>query len=379
MRVLNVIGNMDTVLGGGTAERTYQLSRNLVLAGHQVTILTTDIGLHSARLQALSDVRIVGLTCLFRRFLVVVPRWLLVLEMVKNVDVIHIMGHWSMLNILVYWAARFHRKPYFVCPAGELFLFGRSMLLKRLFNMVFGNRLVRDAVGWIAVTDDERSHYANYGINPARVSVLPNGVVPEELTGPAETALLAQLGIQTKRYILFVGRLNPIKGPDLLLEAFVSVSHEHSDIHLVFAGPDGGLLSQLTQRSHDSGLALRLHFPGFISGADKATLYRNAIFLVIPSRHEAMSIVVLEAGAVGVPVLLTDQCGFDVVERIDGGIVVDSSVEGITRGIKQLIQRRDELCEMGSRLRSLVMNSFTWTIIVQRYVDLFASRTRSAS
>ncbi len=377
MKILNVTVLLDPVRGGGTAERTWQLSRNLLDCGHQVTLLTTDVGITTERRLSLEGVRVVCLPCVFERFFVVYPHWKLVSAIVRDIDVIHLMGHWNMLNILVYFAARIHAKPYFICPAGELLLFGRSMTLKRLFNVVFGNRLLRNAAGWIAVTPDERSQYSDYGISPQQVRVLPNGVMPEEYARVNDTNPLADMGLQGKDYILFMGRLNPIKGPDLLLEAFCSIAQKFPQVHLVFAGPDGGLRAELEQVIREHALEERTHLVGFISGNAKVSLYRNALFLAIPSRHEAMSIVVLEAGVVGVPVLLTDQCGFDSVGKIGGGLVVRPKADEIAGGMMQMLERRDELPGMGWKLQALVLRDFTWAISVQRHLELFQSAIKA--
>jgi glycosyltransferase involved in cell wall biosynthesis len=85
------------------------------------------------------------------------------------------------------------------------------------------------------------------------------------------------------------------------------------------------------------GIIDRVHYIGFISDEAKSQAYHAADLLVIPSRKEAMSIVVLEAGITGTPVLLTDQCGLSEVESIEGGKVVTASVEGLQSGLIALL------------------------------------------
>jgi glycosyltransferase involved in cell wall biosynthesis len=371
MNVLTVTVLVDAATGGGTAERTLQLSRALVARGHQVTVLTTGIGLTSGRAEMFGGATVIGLRCLLRRFYVVFPRLGAVSRCVRNADVIHLMGHWNLLNVLVYVFARLHRKPYAICPAGELRLFGRSRWLKEAFNFAIGRRIVRQASAWIAVTPDERPQYGDYGIPEASIDVLPNGIVPGDLLTASESDVLGRVGVEPKRYILFMGRLNPIKGPDLLLEAFGGVARMQQDLHLVMAGPDGGLARELASRAAALGIGGRVHLVGFVAGDDKATLYRNALFLAIPSRHDAMSIVVLEAGVVSVPVLLTDRCGFDEVAEIGGGVVVSADRPAIQRGMETLLDRTEFLPQMGGRLNAFVMSGFTWDVAVERHERVF--------
>jgi glycosyltransferase involved in cell wall biosynthesis len=83
-----------------------------------------------------------------------------------------------------------------------------------------------------------------------------------------------------------------------------------------------------------------------------------------------MSIVALEAGACGTPVLLTDACGFDEVASIGGGKVVPASVEGIAAGLREMASQPENLHEMGERLKSLVQRKYTWASVVQQIVQL---------
>lgn len=371
MRVLNVNVLLDPVTGGGTAERTFQLSRSLARAGVECAILTTDIGLNADRIKQLGDVRVTALPCISRRFFVVRFPWHQLKALVAGVDVIHLMGHWSMLNVLVYLLARQTGTPYVVCPAGELPLFGRSRWIKQLFNALIGYRIVREAAGHIAVTPDEIPAYARYGVEATQVTVIPNGINEADFIASGASKFADRFGLGAAPFILFMGRLNPIKGPDLLLEAFCSIAHKYPGYHLVFAGPDGGLLGSLQKMTQERGLAERVHYIGYVVGRDKAEAYRAADLLVIPSRQEAMSIVVLEAGIAGTPVLLTDRCGFDEVAAVGGGQVVAATANDLAAGLESLLSDRSALTGMGERLKKHVRQHFTWEEIVERFLDLF--------
>ena len=134
MRLLNVNMSLDAVTGGGTAERAFQVSRALVRAGAECTILTTDVGIEPLRLQSLNGVEVVSLPCLMKRFYIPAVSFRRIMSIVSESDVIELMNHWTLLNALVYKAARRLNKPYIVCPAGALPIFGRSKLLKKLYN-----------------------------------------------------------------------------------------------------------------------------------------------------------------------------------------------------------------------------------------------------
>jgi len=119
------------------------------------------------------------------------------------------------------------------------------------------------------------------------------------------------------------------------------------------------------------GLDERIHFTGHISGNTKSDAYHAADFLVIPSRQEAMSIVVLEAGVTGTPVLITDRCGFDDVAKVGGGMVVPADVDGLQKGLVEMLQDKNSLIAMGAKLKAHVTANFTWDIITERYLNLY--------
>jgi glycosyltransferase involved in cell wall biosynthesis len=364
------------VMGGGTAERTLQISRALKDEGVDCQILTTDIGFENGSLPRLDGLNVTAYHCLFKRFYIPNVSFERIKKEVERVDIIHIMGHWSVLNALVYLAARRVQKPYVVCPAGALPIYGRSKALKAIYNWIVGRRIVRDASAWIAITEDERAHFEAYGIDPKSVVVIPNGINPDDFSGMDVQDFRNKHGLGNHPFILFLGRFNSIKGPDLLLNAFCRGQEAWPEWHLVFAGPDEGMLDSLKKSAAASAVCNRVHFVGYVGGEEKSAAYHSAQLLVIPSRQEAMSIVVLEAGISGVPVLLTDQCGFDVVGGIGGGVVTPATVEGLERGLGNLLCGQMKLDEMGDKLRDYVKNNYTWRIVIQKYLDLYAGLLR---
>lgn len=371
MRVLNVNMTLDLVHGGGTAERTFQISRNLAKAGVGCDLLVLDLGLTVEQLKDLEGVRVFALPCINRRFYV--PRVSLrrIRRIVEGVDVVHLMGHWTLVNALVYVLARYLGKPYVICPAGALPIYGRSRRLKRLYNALIGKRIVRDADGHVAIVKGEIPQFEGYGVPAKGVSVIPNGIEPEDYRAHGRPALRDEHGVGDAPYVLFIGRLNEIKGPDLLLRAFAGASSDLPEHHLVFAGPDEGMLRDLREAARRVGLGDRVHFIGHLGGEEKSRALHDAAVLAVPSRREAMSIVALEAGISGTPVLLTERCGFGEVAEVEGGRVVPATVEGLREGLKGMLGEPERLGEMGEKLRTLVAARYTWGTAVERYLKLY--------
>jgi glycosyltransferase involved in cell wall biosynthesis len=346
--------------GGGNAERTVQMTRALQAGGCTCTVLTLDIGDARSRQADIAGARLIVLPCLNRRFQIPLGGWQTVVDAVREADVIHLKGQWHLLNAIVYLAARRQGLPYVVGPGGALPLFGRSLWFKRLFNMVVGRRIVREASGWIANTSAEFAHFEAYDIPRQKVAVIPNGVWESDFAAGEAAEFHATTGIPGGPLVLFMGRLNPIKGPDLLLEAFARVADQFPAYRLIFAGPDEGMQAALELRATAMGLRDRVNCCGFLGGRLKAAAYRAARLLVVPSRSEAMSIVAVEAGICATPVLMTDQCGLDELHLVSEGLVVQASADGLAAGLRFALADPDRLRAWGSDWQALVRERYLW-------------------
>lgn len=353
--------SIDPVSSGGTGERTLQMSKALAKNGNACTILTLDIGSLDKVKKDLSvnKVELETLACWSRRFYFPSLNLCKISRVVKRADIIHLMGHWTILNAIVYFIARLYGKPYVVCPAGALPLFGRSQTFKKVYNFLVGRRIIRNASAYIAITDDEKVQFLPYGVNPDQIQIVNNGINPQDFSSHDVAGIRARHGLEKKPFILFVGRLNLIKGPDLLLEAYQQLGDRLDQYDLVFVGPDGGMQQELVEASKRMGHGENIFFIGYLGGKDKSDIYHAAEFLVIPSRQEAMSIVVLEAGICKTAVLLTGACGFDEVADVGGGIVVDAEIESLKAGLLEM-SRRDDLTLMGEQLFRFVTENYTW-------------------
>jgi glycosyltransferase involved in cell wall biosynthesis len=379
MNVLSVNAILDPVAGGGTAERTFQMARFLAQAGVKCNVLTLDIGLSPERLSALRPAQASLLHCVLPRyylFRIPEPR---IRQLVHEADVVHLMGHWTLINALVARESLRQRKPYVVCPAGALPIYGRSRWVKILYNKLAGQQVVANAQAFVAISINEIAHFEAYGIAAQRVTLIPNGIDPADFDSADDAGFRRKFRLPPNPFVLFLGRLNHIKGPDLLLQAFAAIAASHPDAHLVFAGPDGGMLQLLQAMANRSGIVERIHFVGPVRGCDKSQACHAAALLAIPSRQEAMSIVALEAGICGTPVLITDFCGFSEIGTSGGGMVVSANVEGLRYGLHSMLVENGQLAALGATLRRFTIEHYLWGNVVNRYRELFERIARDAA
>lgn len=382
MKVLHVNHLLDPMSGGGTAERTFQLSHELAKMGVECTILTLDIGRSHSRAVGIERLCIKTLPCIYSRFFVPKASLRQIISVVENADIVQIFGNWTVLNFLVWRACLQLGKPYVFCPAGALPVFGRSNLLKRIYSYWITRGILRDAARCVCITEDERSHFLDLDADNSRIDTISNGIDPQNyyLKTPSNSigTFRAGLGIGAAPFILFLGRLNSIKGPDLLLEAFASLANKWPAHHLVLGGPDGGMLWQLREFAIANGLIDRVHFTGFLEGEAKSAALHAAELLVIPSRSEAMSIVVLEAGATGTPVLFSDACGLGLFERRGVGTMVLADARSIELGLDGLLGQTAMLNAQGAQLKRLVLSEFQWCDQARRHMSMYEQILKKA-
>ncbi|MDX8389646.1 MAG: glycosyltransferase [Mariprofundaceae bacterium] len=361
--------SLDPVTGGGTVERIRQLHEAMqAMDGISSRVLSVAVG----ELSALPESEnIVLLPCWSRRWYLPAPKFMTMYRMVAQADIIHLMNHWTTLNAIIYWMARISGTPYVISPAGALPLFGRSQGFKRCYNSLVGSALVKNSAAAIVVAEDERESLNQYGVIEENVQHIPNGVRLEDFSYKDAQLFRKYISVGDADYLLFVGRLNAIKGPDILLDAFIKVAAEFPDLHLVFTGPDGGLLDELKYQSIKEGVENRIHFPGYVGGEMKSSAYHGASLLVVPSRQEAMSIVALEGAVCGIPVVLTDRCGFDLLAEEGAARLAEADSNSIATVIGELIPDEGLRHDMGMKGKFLATNSYTWDVASIRHVELF--------
>ncbi|MFI5077716.1 MAG: glycosyltransferase [Vicinamibacteria bacterium] len=376
MKVLVASHVLSRGRGGGVAARAVAVAQAIGREGAAVRLVGTDVHLDRADRDELDGLDVALIRSGLTRFPLPLVGPARLARLVGWADVVVIFSHWTILNAAVYMACRRLEVPHVVCPCGALPVRGRSQAIKRIYDAAVGRRLVREAAACVATTPLERRQLQSTQSTPARMVVIPNAVEVPDRPGPdaGEAAASADFrrahGLGTAPVVLFMGRFNAIKGPDLLVEAFARIAPRFPAPLLVVAGPDGGMHRGLVELAARRGISDRVRFAGRIDHGLTPAAYRAATLLVVPSRSEAMSLVAIEAGAVGTPVLLTDACGFDVGGDVGGGLTVSATIDGLAGGLERLLADPLELPNMGARLRAHVAAHYVWPVVGRQWFEL---------
>jgi glycosyltransferase involved in cell wall biosynthesis len=257
-----------------------------------------------------------------------------------NFDVVHVFGLYDFLGAGVAAACRRSGTPYVVEPIGMFVPIVRNFLLKRMYHLALGERMLRGARTIIATSPQEVGELASSGLPAEKILIRRNGVeIPETL--PERGKFRAAAGIpENAKLILYLGRLSGKKSPDILLQAFASICKAASgaELRLVFAGPDeGGTKERLQKMSGTLGIVPWVQIRDAAYGEEKWSAYRDADVFVLPSQNENFGNTAGEAIAAGTPVIVTDKCGVAPLLADVAGLVVPHDVRAIAQALARVL------------------------------------------
>lgn len=386
MKILQLNPSFYPAFGyGGTVRVAYELSRGLVQRGHYVTVFTTDVYEKNKRLKYNNPSIVDGIKIYrfrnisnwlaWRRYhtpLSLIPT---AKQKVKEFDVIHIHVFRSFINIPVCHYAKKYGIPYVLQAHGSLPRIIQKQRLKRLYDWVWGDGILKDASKVIALTKTEAEQYKKMGVEEDKIEIVPNGIDLSEYENlPKKGEFRRKYSIrENERIVLYLGRIYKIKGIDLLVKAFSDLIKELDDVRLVIVGPDDGFLSILKKQIENLKISDKVLFTGPLYERDKLEAYIDADVYVLPSVYEIFGITVLEACACGTPVIVTDQCGVaDFVDKV--GYVVKYDKKQLRDAISKVLSDEGLRRRLGEEGRKLVAGGeFGWGKVVLNIERIYLS------
>ena len=163
------------------------------------------------------------------------------------------------------------------------------------------------------------------------------------------------------RTLLFVGSLEPVKDPGLLVGAFAALARDRPDLRLRFVG-DGRLRGSLERELATLGLADRVTFDGSVARRDLPAIYRAATVLAVPSRHEAQSMVAVEAAASGLPVVGSRVGAVAELAGAGAGLATAPTYErGLIEALAAVVDHPDRAASMAAAGRAAAISRWDIT------------------
>lgn len=291
----------------------------------------------------------------------ILKKWLR--ENAKNYDAIVLNGLWNYTSYGSWRTLRHLDVPYFVCPHGMLDPWLRKAKpLRHTLRMAFWNffewKVVRDARGIFYACEEER-RLAQAFVSGCKREEFVMGFGARDIAGDADAQKAAFLArfpqLRGRKFIIFLSRIHPKKGLDLLIRAFSQQAQEFLDLDLVIVGPDqDGLSPGLKSAAAQLGIESRMHWLGMLTGDPKWGALRSSLFFVLPSHQENFGIAVVEAMALAVPVLITNKVNiWREVKNSKSGHVVSDDLVGVSQGLRYLCSLApDQIGVIGQNARS---------------------------
>lgn len=368
MKILHVIANLDFTTGG-PPQSCLGMASIVARRGHDITIVTTDRNLPPAlRGDGPSVIDGVVIEAYPESF----PRrwgtsWAMrrrLEELIPQFDVVHLHSLYLFHDMVAGDFCRRFAVPYIVRPHGTLVshVFHQHRFRKLLVEVLFQNRVLRGAVGLHYATAEEWRLAKPYALND-HGCVVPNGVNLDTFQDLPPRSLLRERypEIGNRRVLLYLGRLGVNKGIDVAIEAFARLLPEHDDIHLVLAGPDGGMRAAAERLVAQKGLKDRVTLTGMVTGETKLMVLAGSDILVFPSLGESFGIAVVEAAACRLPLVISDRVGiWREFAAANACVVAPPAPEAFAEKLHGVLNDRSSALSIGTRARELACNKFAW-------------------
>jgi glycosyltransferase involved in cell wall biosynthesis len=298
-------------------------------------------------------------------------------NLVRESAGLHIHGLWQLSTSAAARAARSESKPYIVSAHGmlESWALANKRLKKSIYAWLFERANLRAATCLHALTRAEARDYRNFGLrNP--IAIIPNGVdVPSACS--AEPFLNRFPELRGKRLLLFLGRIHFKKGLDVLCEAWTRVSRDWPDAQLVLAGPDfENTRTPIEKLLEERQIRHRVTFTGMLANDLKWSALRAAECFVLPSYSEGLSVSVLEAMGMGLPVIVSEQCNLPEVAERNCGWVIQPRAPGsndLESALGDVLRASSPArARLGANGRRLVAERYSWTVVGEQMSALYA-------
>jgi len=295
---------------------------------------------------------------------------------VHKFDIIHIHEIWNYPNYVASWAAKRAGKPYIVTIHGALdpWCLNHKAFKKKIYALLIQKRILREASVIHAITNEEIKQIKNFVNNNNNIIMIPNGINPEDFINLPSRKELEKLYPELigKKVLLFLGRIHPIKGLDLLAKAFVIIARERDDVCLLIAGPDSdGYKDKIMQTLKKGHVLNKAIFAGMLKGQKKLIALGGADIFILPSYSEGFSMAILEAMISNLPVIITHQCNFPEIAEYEAGIVIEPDLKQLAEALNILLNNSKLCKKMGENGKRLVLENFTWDKIADKMIKIY--------
>lgn len=338
LKILQVISTPPFAwVTGGCARVVFDLSRELVKQGHEVTILTTDLYEPNKRYPIENPEIIEGVRIIRFKYISDILAWKykiyispgMITYLKKHLGEYEIVHLQDFISPQAYFTSKYCKKygiPYIITTHGSTYWVLQKEFINQIYLKFAAKKILNGANKIVALTKMELEHYSKIGISLSKVTILPNGIdLLQYKNIPKRGIFKIKNGFKDDKIVLYLGRINKIKGIEILIKAFADLTETLNSVKLVIVGPDEGFMNELKDLTIKLGVEELVLFTGPLYDEEKLEAYVDADVYVLPSKYETFPITVLESWACGIPVIVTYQCGIANYVKEVGLVIRDES------------------------------------------------------
>lgn len=385
LKILQIVPSISLVYGG-PSQMVLGLSSALAAQGMEVTVLTTDsngdsgqppldVPLNTPVEQDGYQIRYFHCSP-FRRykFSIELLRWLLANS--AKFDLAHIHALFSPISTAAATVSRYKNLPYILRPLGTLDPadLRKKKQLKKLYAALWERHNLAGAAAIHFTSNQEAKVSERFGTQTKDL-VIPLGVLPPLARKEPEKVRAEFLIPDDRVLVLFMSRIDPKKGLDLLIPALEKLLKEHNNFHFVLAGTnpqDPNYEKQIQQQIEDSTLASRTTITGFVTGEIKAALLQEADLFILPSYYENFGIAVAEAMVAGTPVVISDQVHiWQDVKDAEAGWVCACDLDALATTLSEALRDTEELRRRGKNAQDYALRNYSWDAIASTMIQAY--------
>ncbi len=375
---LHVLPTVDP-RSGGPIEGVRNLGRHLTGIGHRVEIVSLDAPSEPFIKDFPFPVHALGPSIGRYRYCRRLVPWLR--QHGREFDIVIVNGIWQYSSFGAARALRGSDTPYFVFTHGMLDpWFKQTYPLKHLKKWLYwpwgDYRVLRDAKAVLFTCEEERRlARKSFWLYRAREKVVGYGIgLPPQAKESLRERFLTQFAeLRGRRILLFLSRIHPKKGCDILIRAFARIAAGQPEVSLVMAGPDSKQwMPELKRLASELGVADRIFWPGMLQGELKWGAFYASEAFILPSHQENFGIAVAEALGCGLPVLISDKVNIWREIRDDrAGLVDTDDDDGTYRNMNSWFEMpASERSAMGARASETYRRRFTVQSMADTLLEL---------
>ncbi|BBD69165.1 group 1 glycosyl transferase [Nostoc commune NIES-4072] len=380
MKILFIAPYIGAIYGG-TSKMVTDLLEGIGRLGVTVDLVTTNANGSNTLDVPLNEwitrkyYRVQHFDCWYRDDFIIsasLIKWLV--SNINNYDIVHSQTVFSPMISVTHLICKYFHIPYIVTPHGMLEPWALSYKIwkKRIYYKLFENPSIKNSSAIQAMSSLELKNINSLQLQ--NTIFIPNGIHCKEFETLPTPEIFYQQFPKTrgKTLILFLGRIDPKKGLDLLAPAFAKVHNQFPDTHLVVAGPDNiGFMDKAQNYFLQAGCLDAVTFTGMVSGTLKYAALAAANLYVAPSYSEGFSISILEGMASGLPCIITTACNFPEAAKAQAAHVVEIDVNAIANALIECLSHPQQATEMGDRAREFIFQNYTWDRAAHKLIQVY--------